>query len=322
MTERETVVPRILIAECMQEISSFNPLPSQYENFRIEEGEAMLAQRGLNTAIGGALAVFAARGVEVVPAISARAGSAGLLSAPGWARLRAQFIAAVERCAEGVDGVYLSLHGAMGADGNLDPEGTLLEATRGIVGSRTPIVISLDLHGIASRRMMRVIDGFALSWPYPPIDFADTGERAARFLLRLRSGAPSPAIVRVVISALVRRDDLITKTGCYGDLLLGCRRLEAEGKVLAAGIMIGNPFTDVPELCSQELLASAAPDEACTLALSLSLSLSRHGSGRCAIAFTGSMRLLTMRSYRRRRWAGPSCSRTLRMRPHRVRRGI
>ena len=269
MTERENVVPRILIAECMQEISSFNPLPSQHENFRIEEGEAMLAQRGLNTAVGGALAVFAARGVEVVPAISARAGSAGLLSAPGWAQLSAQFIAAVERCAEGADGVYLSLHGAMGAEGDLDPEGTLLEAVRGIVGPRVPIVISLDLHGIATRRMLRVIDGFALYWTYPHVDFADTGERAARLLFRLISGAPSPAIVRVVIPALVRGDELITKTGCYGDLLLDCRRLEAEGKALAAGIMIGNPFTDVPELCSQVLLASEAPDEACTLALSL-----------------------------------------------------
>jgi len=33
--------PRVLIVECMQEISSFNPVPSQYENFRIERGEEM-----------------------------------------------------------------------------------------------------------------------------------------------------------------------------------------------------------------------------------------------------------------------------------------
>ena len=46
---------RLLIVECMQEISSFNPLPSQYENFHIERGEELYAQRGLNTSIGGAL---------------------------------------------------------------------------------------------------------------------------------------------------------------------------------------------------------------------------------------------------------------------------
>ena len=61
-------MPRILIAECMQEISSFNPVPSEYDYFRIQRGDEMLAQRGLNPAIGGALAVFEQRDdVAVVP---------------------------------------------------------------------------------------------------------------------------------------------------------------------------------------------------------------------------------------------------------------
>ena len=89
---------RILIVECMQEISSFNPLPSQYDDFHIERGEELYAQRGLNTAIGGALAVFEADAAasRIVPAIGARAGSAGLLSAEGWRRLSAEIIDAVE----------------------------------------------------------------------------------------------------------------------------------------------------------------------------------------------------------------------------------
>ena len=50
-------MPKILIVECMQEISSFNPLPSGYENFHIERGDELYVQRGLNTSIGGALGV-------------------------------------------------------------------------------------------------------------------------------------------------------------------------------------------------------------------------------------------------------------------------
>ncbi|NDB01371.1 MAG: microcystin degradation protein MlrC, partial [Betaproteobacteria bacterium] len=71
--------PRILIAECMQEISSFNPLPGGYDNFPIQRGDEMLAQDGLNTSIGGALAVFRETGMEPVLTISARSGSAGIL---------------------------------------------------------------------------------------------------------------------------------------------------------------------------------------------------------------------------------------------------
>ena len=69
---------KILIVECKQEISSFNPKPSQYENFAIQHGDTVLSQRGLNTEIGGALTIFDARDdIEVVPAFGARAGSAG-----------------------------------------------------------------------------------------------------------------------------------------------------------------------------------------------------------------------------------------------------
>lgn len=249
-------MPRILVVECMQEVSSFNPLPSEYEDFSIAHGPALYAERGRNTALGGALGTFEARpDVTVVPCFGARAGSAGLLSAKGWGRLSAELLAAVEADRAGVDAVYVSLHGAMGADDELDPEGWILARIRERVGARVPIVISLDLHGICTGRMLQQIDGFAIYRTYPHVDFADTGRRAAALLLKLLDGAlRRPAIARVVIPALVRGDELITKTGCYGDLLLECRRLEAEGIAQAAGIMIGNPFTDVPELCSQVLV--------------------------------------------------------------------
>ncbi|MCY2964306.1 MAG: M81 family metallopeptidase [Planctomycetota bacterium] len=36
-------MPRILIAECKQEVSSFNPASSHYADFRIVRGERLLA---------------------------------------------------------------------------------------------------------------------------------------------------------------------------------------------------------------------------------------------------------------------------------------
>jgi len=249
--------PRILVAECMQEISSFNPLPSEYANFHIERGQEMLAQKGINTSMGGALDVFDQVGLEPVLTISARAGSAGLLSKPGWMRLMGEVMEAIAAEANsGIDGVYFSMHGAMAADGELDPEGYLLTETRKRVGPDVPIVISLDLHGILTDRMLSQIDGLAIYHTYPHVDFASTGARAAHVLHRLMTGKVKPAIARVTIPAIVRGDELITKSGCYGSLIREARRLELEGVAMSAGIMIGNPFTDVPELCSQVIVAT------------------------------------------------------------------
>lgn len=246
---------RILILDCKQEISSFNPLPSEYANFDVSRGDELLSHRGLNTELGGAFEVFETRSdVTIVPAIAARAGSAGLLSAGGWARLSAEILEAVRAKIDGIDAVYASLHGAMGAEGELDPEGYLLAEIRNMVGPGVSIVISLDLHGILTDRMLRQVDGLTLYHTYPHVDFADTGARAARLLLKILDGEARPITARVIVPALVRGDELITASGCYGDLIRECQRIERDGTALAAGIMIGNPFTDVPELCTQVIV--------------------------------------------------------------------
>jgi microcystin degradation protein MlrC len=269
-----TAKPRILVAECMQEISSFNPVQSGYENFHIERGEEMRAQEGLNTSLGGAFEVFEELGMEPVLTIGARSGSAGWLSAAGWKRLSTELLEAVAaKARSSIDGVYFSLHGAMGVDGELDPEGYLLAETRKLVGPDRPIVISLDLHGIMTDRMLRQINGVAIYHTYPHVDFASTGRRAARILHRIVTEKLRSVIARVVIPALVRGDELITKSGCYGELIRDAARLELEGSAMSAGIMIGNPFTDVPELCSQVIVATSG-DEA--LASNEALRLARE----------------------------------------------
>src|SRR3954452_6584171 len=104
----------LIIVECMQESSSFGPLPSGYENFHILRGEEIYEQRGGNQAIAGALFVFEARSdIEVIPAISARSGSAGLLSAACWHKLSTEIMDRVRAEIDRVDAIYFSLHGAM-----------------------------------------------------------------------------------------------------------------------------------------------------------------------------------------------------------------
>jgi microcystin degradation protein MlrC len=52
----------------------------------------------------------------------------------------------------------------------------------------------------------------------------------------------------VNIPALVRGDELITATGLYGESIRLAQAVEQRRGGLSAGVFIGNPFTDVPEL--------------------------------------------------------------------------
>jgi microcystin degradation protein MlrC len=247
---------RILIAQCMQEISSFNPLESEYTDYVVERGNSLSRQRGMNTHIGGALAVFDTRpDVELVWTISTRAPSTGPLSVKGWAQVRSEALAEILPHAGKVDAIYYAMHGAMGAVDEPDPEGSLLETIRQAFGD-IPIVISLDLHGILTDKMIRQIDGVTIYRTYPHVDFAETAERAARLLLDIVDRGLKPVIARVTVPLLARGDECITKTGWYGDVLRESELLERKGKALAAGVMIGNPFTDAPELCTQAIVVT------------------------------------------------------------------
>ena len=249
---------RILIAECKQEISSFNPSPSHYEDFVVLRGQALFDyHRGVRNEVGGALSVFEQHdGIEVVPAYSACAiTSGGTLAGPDWTRLAGEFLDSV-RAAPPADGVYFSLHGAMAAENEVDPEGYLLAETRKILGERIPIVASYDLHGILTERMLRHADASVVFHTYPHVDFYETGQRAAGVLLRILSGDVKPVTARVFIPALVRGNELITATGAIRHAVHAAKEVEASAGGLSAGLFWGNPFTDVPALGTNSIVTT------------------------------------------------------------------
>lgn len=265
---------RVLVAGCKQEVASFNPVAGRYADFAVAEGEALFAaHRGKPTEVGGALAVLEGReGLAVAPAYGAHGvTSGGELLAGDWARLAGELVGALGRAAAdgAVDGVYVALHGAMAAEGEPDPEGHLLGEARRVFGERVPIVVSLDLHGLPTERMLRHADATVCFHTYPHVDFFRTGQRAARLLLRLLDGAPPPATARVFIPALVRGDELITATGRFGAVVREAQAVEAAPGGWSGGVLIGNPFTDVPALGTNVLVAMDDAERAAAEALRL-----------------------------------------------------
>ena len=241
---------RILIAECKQEVSTFNPHLSGYGDFGVRHGEELLSyHRTVRNEIGGALSILDhLPEVKLVPAYSAFfITSGGTLAKPDWERIASEFLEEI-RNSPPVDGVYFCMHGAMASEEELDPEGWLLAETRKILGEKIPIVVSLDLHGILTDRMVEHSDAIVAYHTYPHVDFFETGQRAARLLLRIVAGEVKPVTAKVAIPTLVRGDELITATGSFGESIRLAQAAENGPGGLSAGMFIGNPFTDVPEL--------------------------------------------------------------------------
>ena len=163
--------------------------------------------------------------ITVVPTFSARGiTSGGTIPASDFRPAGRANSSSEVRRAGPVDAAYFALHGAMAAENEDDPEGYLLAEARKILGEQIPIVVSFDLHGILTDRMLQHADAIVVYHTYPHVDFFETGRRAARLLLRLLAGEVRPVTAKVEIPALVRGDELITATGVFGQFIRQARR--------------------------------------------------------------------------------------------------
>ena len=248
---------RVLIADMKQETATFNPAPTTYDDFRIYAGaEIIEAFTNTATELSGAFDVFRSDGrVEVVPTIAAESVSGGRIVTADLDRLLSRIEASVRANRDGIDGAYLSLHGAMAGEEEGDPEGRLLAVVREILGD-VPIVASLDLHCVLTDRMVQHADILVPYHTYPHTDHYETGYRAARNLIAMLKGKARPTVARVKLPMLVRGDELLTATGKFGAAIRMCRQIEANSIGLAAGVIIGNAFTDVPALQSNVLVTT------------------------------------------------------------------
>ena len=248
---------RVLIADMKQETATFNPAPTTYDDFRIYSGaEIIEAFTNTATELSGAFDVFRLDGrVDVVPTVAADSVSGGRIATADLDRLLGEIEESVRANRDGIDAAYLSLHGAMAGEEEGDPEGRLLAAVREILGD-VPIVASLDLHCVLTDRMVEHADILVPYHTYPHTDHYETGQRAARNVIAMLEGAVRPTVARVKLPMLVRGDELLTATGRFGEAIRMCQQVEANEIGLAAGVIIGNAFTDVPALQSNVLVTT------------------------------------------------------------------
>ena len=147
-----------------------------------------------------------------------------------------------------VDGVYLSLHGAMAVRGVPRPEAEIARLVREVVGPDVPIAATFDLHGNEDRAFLEQADFSFVTKRYPHYDARIQGERAARALVRTMRGQYLP-------TTATRKPGIITATVLQWtgqspsmDIMERARRWEAREKDAYVSVFYGYPWSDVPDV--------------------------------------------------------------------------
>jgi microcystin degradation protein MlrC len=146
------------------------------------------------------------------------------------------------------DGVYLSLHGAMGVRGVARPEADIARRVRAVVGREAFIAGTFDPHGNEDEAFLAAADmAFTVKY-FPHYDSHLQGERAARMLVRAIRGDYKPATHTVKVPILSPSAAQWTGASPWMDLVQRALTWEAREPDLYVNVFFGFAYADVPDL--------------------------------------------------------------------------
>ena len=242
----------VLTAEFAHESNTFKKGFTVLEDFRSETyllGDAAIAERGdANTELAGFLDAAREAGWKVTHVISAHAGPGARVARTAFDDIAGQICAAVEANRQTLDGILLSLHGAMVTEFCEDGEGELLARLRAIVGPDMPIAVSLDLHANCTPLMCDLADVVLSYKTYPHIDMRERGLQAGRILEGRMAGRTRPRTLRAHRPMLDEINGGRSDEGPMVPLYARARSAEAEPGILAVSINAGFSDADIHDV--------------------------------------------------------------------------
>ncbi len=195
------------------------------------------------------LPVWKDAGLTIVPGIHAHPNGGGTVEEKPCREAMNRVLDSL-RAAMPVDAVFLRLHGAMYAEGIGPAETVLVGEVRSLVGPKTPIACTFDLHGNIPARLAQFGDILVGLKTAPHTDGAQTAELAGRILLDTLTGKVRPVSYVLPIPMMLPGEKAMTTSDPFRSLVEDARRLEREGvpghdaKILAATIFVGCAWTD------------------------------------------------------------------------------
>lgn len=258
---------RIAIGQLWQETNTFNPLPTtqaDFEHFGVLRGRDLVEQMADTNELGGFIQSLRSwpERPEIVGLARLGAWPGGTATQDTFIWLRQEILEALTRQVP-VDGVLLALHGALVADGVPDVEGEVLEAVRHRIGPAVPLVATLDLHANITRRMVEAADALMLYHTVPHLDVFETGQRGAGVLRRLLLGSARPVTAFQKLPLVVPAECANTQDAASVsyDLRQQLQELEADPRILAAGLATVQPWLDISELGSAVVVVADGDSE-------------------------------------------------------------
>lgn len=263
---------RLITGGIAHETHTFSVEPTTVESFdSIARGDELLAYAGTNHSVGGVVDACRELGIDLAPAFFAGEMSTGVPSRETFETLLGELIERI-RAALPADGVVLTLHGAMVAEGYDDAEAEIVRRVREVAGPDIPIAVTLDLHANIGQAMVDAADIVTTYDTYPHVDAAERAREAVHLLARTIRGEIQPTMALVKPPLMPVPQGMATREGPFKTLFDRAHAMEDSGQALTVTVAGGFAYADVPDAGVSLLVTTDNdPDAARRLASELAI---------------------------------------------------
>lgn len=247
---------KVMIGQFNTESNANIPLRCEITNYDLAFGKQCIEKMQVGD-------VFDAEGIEVIPAVYAVAGAAGVIKKDTFLYIASCFLRTAQEHLGQIDGMYLMLHGVSEVEELGSGDFYILQELRRIVGPYLPICICCDPHGNLSAEYVRQTTMIRSFRESPHTDMQQTYEKVAGILCRLLKKRQHihPAYRKLPLilggEQSVSTDEPVRSINRYMD------ELEQDPRILSCSWHVGYIRHDCPEAgCGVVVVPATEADQA------------------------------------------------------------
>jgi microcystin degradation protein MlrC len=245
---------RIAALGLHHETNTFSSFPTTYESFSASSYGGLLRgkhieehQRATHSTFAGYFQAADEFGFDLVPLLFAVNDPSGTITSEAFDTIVDEMMRLLAERGPW-DGVLLNQMGAAVSEAFPDVDGEVAARTRGVVGRRVPVVMTLDLHANISQQMAEHTQAIVVYRTNPHLDAAERAVDACEILVRTIKGEVQPVgaleMPPMVISIL-RQD---TREEPMRQVIADVEEAARRPGMLHASMAQGYPWADVEEM--------------------------------------------------------------------------
>jgi microcystin degradation protein MlrC len=238
----ENKLPRIAIAGLAIESSTFSPALTHEDEFHVRIADDVFTYYPFLSPDS-----LDRKRADWIPTMRGHALPGGTVTREAYESLVTKTLDMLKKNGP-YDGLFFDIHGAMSVVGLDDPEGDFIIRVREVIGKKTIISTSMDLHGNVSRRLAENTDLITCYRMAPHEDALESKKRAVDNLLdRIESGKGKPRYKAwIPIPILLPGEKTSTRIEPGKSLYAKVEPASVQEGIVDAAIWIGYAWADEP----------------------------------------------------------------------------